>query len=529
MVQSLALENPLLEGLPEERRPEPFAMVIFGAHGDLTKRMLIPSIYALYMQNLLPENFAVLGTSRTELTDEQFRSGMREAVVKFSDVGFEEDAWAKFSNSLFYIAGNAQSTDSYEELKSFLEKLAREHGTLGNNIFYLSTPPSLYSPIIKGLAEVGLAHSVRPNEPAWPRVVVEKPFGHDLSSALQLDQEIHDVLTERQVYRIDHYLGKETVQNIMCFRFANSIFEPIWTREYVDHIQITNAESIGIEGRGSYYEEAGAMRDMIQNHLMQLVALVAMEPPISLDSEATRDERMKVLKALRPFDSNTIDQFAVRGQYAGGFVLGNRVGPYRDENRVSKTSNVETYAALKLYVDNWRWADVPIYVRTGKCMPKRITEIAIHFRRPPHSLFKELGGIGFRGNLDSPNILVMRIQPDQGISLKFATKQPGPTTQIRWLTMDFKYGTAFGDRTPSAYERLIHDCMLGDPSLFARSDFVEASWRLLQPVIDYWQSTAPERSKGASAQAFPNYDSGTWGPRAADELIASTGHHWREP
>ena len=538
MVQSIAIENPLLEGLPEERRPEPFGMVIFGANGDLTRRKLIPSIYALYVHDRLPETFAVLGISRTDLGNEKFRNLMKESTKEFvEDVDFEEETWERFSRHLFYTGGNVKEKDSFDDLKKTLEELDKDQGTQGNHIFYLSTPPSLYSPIVKNLAASGLATKRKASEPAWPRVVVEKPFGHDLASSLKLDDEIHDVLAERQVYRIDHYLGKETVQNIMCFRFANSIFEPLWSRDFIDHVQITNAESIGVEDRGAYYEEAGALRDMIQNHLMQLVALVCMEPPISLDAEATRDERMKVMKALRPLDPETLDDYVVRGQYGSGFVVGNQVAGYREEEDVDKNSNTETFAALKLYLDNWRWADVPIYVRTGKRLPKRITEIAIHFRKPPHRLFTELAGGSLREEMrsESPNVLVMRIQPDQGISLKFATKQPGPTNQIRWLAMDFKYGTAFGDKGPSAYERLLLDCMQGDPSLFARSDFVEASWRLLQPVIDRWAEVAPGkdlahgRGEHIEKTPFPNYAAGSWGPKAADQLIASTGHVWREP
>lgn len=536
MVETLTVENPLLEGLFEEKKPESFSLVIFGAHGDLTKRKLIPSIYALYVQDMLPENFAIVGSSRTKMNDDEFREMMKESVIKYSDnVEFKEDSWKIFAGSLYYRPGNAKQDDYYSFLQDELNTIGEKHGLANRNIFYLSTPPSLYKPIIENLSSSGLVTRRRKNEPAWPRIVVEKPFGHDLKSALELDEVIHEVMNEHQIYRIDHYLGKETVQNIMCFRFANSIFEPLWNNNFVDHVQITNAETLGVEKRGAYYEEAGALKDMMQNHLMQLVALVAMEPPISLSPEATRDERTKVLKAMKSFETETIDQFAVRGQYDKGFVLGCEVERYRDEDKVASDSNTETFAALKLEINNWRWSGVPFYVRTGKRLEKRITEIAVQFKAPPHKLFSSMDNTGLRSimALNSPNVLVMRIQPDQGISLKFATKQPGPTTQLRWLTMDFKYGTAFGDRTPSAYERLILDCMIGDPSLFARSDFVESSWTLLQPLIDHWASTNPESSSKCSNDStikhspFPNYESGSWGPKESNDLIATTGHTWR--
>ncbi|HNH76981.1 MAG TPA: glucose-6-phosphate dehydrogenase, partial [Candidatus Obscuribacter sp.] len=391
-----------------------------------------------------------------------------------------------------------------------------KHGTNGRHVFYLSTSPSLYLPIIKGLGKSGLVVKTRVNEPAYPRVVIEKPFGHDLASSLNLDEQIHEVLREHQIYRIDHYLGKETVQNIMVFRFANAIFEPLWNRNHIDHIQVTNAETLGVEGRGAYYEEAGALRDMMQNHLMQLMALVLMEPPIAMDAESTRDEKNKVLKSLRPLTAATIDENAVRGQYGPGFILGSQVPGYRQEPSVADSSQTATFAALKLSVDNWRWSGVPIYVRTGKRLAKSITEVAVVFKDPPHRLFEnpdKLGQTHIPGN-----VLVMQIQPDEGISLKFATKQPGPNTTVRWLNMDFKYGSAFGTRTPTAYERLILDCLHGDPSLFARSDFVEASWKYIQPIIEHWENNALD---------FPNYAAGSWGPAASDALLAKTGHTWR--
>lgn len=516
--ESSLAKNPLLEGMRLERRASPFAMVILGAHGDLTKRKLIPALYALYLEDLLPKDFAILGSSRTKMTDDEFRGVMKDSVQKYaSDLNFQEDSWGEFAKSLHYLAADVMKAEGFTMLSDRLQELKQEHSTQGNHIFYLSTAPSLYTPIVKGLASSGLATKAKPNQVPWPRIIVEKPFGHDLQSAIALDEEIHEVFREHQVFRIDHYLGKETVQNIMVLRFANGIFEPLWNQKHVDHVQITNAETLGVEGRGSYYEEAGNLRDMVQNHLLQLVSLVGMEPPISLDPEATRDEKAKVLKCLRPIDPSDVEQYAVRGQYGPGHILGQSVPGYREEEGVSDHSNVETFTALKLFIDNWRWAGVPFYIRSGKRLAKSITEIAIHFKSAPHRLFLQ--------SLDSdskpePNVLVIQIQPEEGISLKFATKQPGQTNQLRHLNMDFKYGTAFGVRSATAYERLIHDCLLGDPSLFSRTDQVEVCWQFIRPVLDAWS----DPSKKAN---FPNYAAGSWGPLASDELIASTGHKWR--
>ena len=513
--------NPLTSGLDLEKQVKPLAFTIFGAHGDLNKRKLLPAMYALYLQGLLPRGFVLLGTSRTVMDDEGFRKLMCESLQKFApDLPFEQDAWDRFATCLFYQPADSGSTQGFEAIKSRLEELGQKYNTGGRNVFYLSTPPSLYWPIIEGLSKVGLVEKRKVNEEAWPRVVIEKPFGHDLSSSLELDDHIHDVMREHQVYRIDHYLGKETVQNVMVFRFANSIFEPIWNRNYIEQIQITNAETIGVEGRGAYYEEAGALRDMVQNHLMQLLALVLMEPPIAMDAETTRDEKIKVLRALKPIDLNRIDSVAVRGQYDQGFVAGVEVPAYRAEKSVKPDSNTITFAALKLEVDNWRWAGVPIYLRSGKRMAKSITEVSIHFKPTPNNLFGDIPGLSQAPSNPEGNVLVMQIQPEEGISLKFATKEPGPTTSVRWLNMDFRYGTAFGTRTPTAYERLILDCLQGDPSLYARSDFVEASWRYLQPVIEHWENNSPTK--------FPNYKAGSWGPKESDDMLAERGHYWRK-
>ncbi|MBX9687882.1 MAG: glucose-6-phosphate dehydrogenase, partial [Candidatus Obscuribacterales bacterium] len=404
-----------------------------------------------------------------------------------------------------------------DELAQTLKELDKQHGTEGNKLFYLSTPPSLYNPILDRLAESGLTERRNGKTSPWPRIIVEKPFGRDLASALELDDHLHKVFKEDQVFRIDHYLGKETVQNIMVLRFANGIFEPIWNREHIDHVQITNAETIGVEGRGAYYEEAGNMRDMIQNHMLQLVSLVGMEPPISLDAEATRDEKAKVLRCNRPFDLKKLDEYAVRGQYGPGYIAGQAVPGYREEPNVPADSHRETFTALKLQIDNWRWAGVPFYVRSGKRLAKHVTEIAVHFKKAPHRLFNQ--SFHLAAEMIGPNVLVMKIQPDEGISLKFFTKQPGTSTNLRWLSMDFNYGTAFGQRTPSAYERLIHDCISGDATLFARSDAVQASWDLLTPVVKLWDST-PEAN-------FPNYAAGTWGPPESDALLAPAEDVWR--
>jgi glucose-6-phosphate 1-dehydrogenase len=516
MTQASIALNPLREGLTMERAAEACALIIFGAHGDLAKRKLIPALYALFVQGLLPHNFCILGTSRTQLDNDKYRTMMKDSVQKYApDIEVEEDSWGRFADLLYYMPGDTGKHESFSEMARLLEDLGGKHGTGGNNIFYLSTPPSLYSPIVMQLAAAGLAVK-KPGKAPFPRVVVEKPFGRDLGSARALNAELHEVLEEQQVFRIDHYLGKETVQNIMVLRFANSIFEPLWNRHYVDHVQITNAETLGVEDRATYYEEAGALRDMIQNHMLQLISLVAMEPPISLEADAIRDERAKVIKSIRPFDKDDLESLAIRGQYGSGWVLGQEVPGYRQEKGVSPESRTETFAALKLYVDNWRWADVPFYVRSGKRLAKGITEIAIHFRKAPHKLFSEqlLGGTGG----GSPNVLVMQIQPDEGISLKFATKLPGPTTQLRWLSMDFRYSTAFGVRSPSAYERLLLDCLVGDASLFARSDQVESSWEFLAPVLERWAETKP---------SFPNYAAGSWGPQASHDLMAADGREWR--
>lgn len=516
MSQTPVILNPLQEGLRSERAGEPCAMVILGAHGDLTKRKLLPALYALFIQDLLPPGFCIVGLSRTQMTDEQFRTSMEESMHKYaSDLKFDKQAWDRFASAIYYRSANFGTAGGFDDLSKLLGELQTQHGTRGNHVFYFSTPPSLYHNIVDRIAESGLAERKSGQNAPWPRIIVEKPFGTDLDSALQLDQHIHNAFNESQVFRIDHYLGKETVQNIMVLRFANAIFEPIWNRNHIDHIQITNAETLGVEGRGGYYEESGNMRDMIQNHMLQLVALTAMEPPISMHAEATRDEKAKVMRAMRPIDLNNIEHYVVRGQYTKGWISGAEVPGYREEESVSPTSRTETFTALKLEIDNWRWAGVPFYVRSGKRMDKSLTEIAIEFKRAPLKLFAD--SFGEQGDAFGPNVLVLHIQPDEGISLKFATKHPGTQTRLRWLSMDFKYGTSFGVRSPSAYERLVHDCIMGDSSLFARSDFVESSWKLITPILEKWkEGPAPE-----------SYKAGSDGPPGSEALIAQDNRKWR--
>lgn len=516
MSQSQVVLNPLHEGLRTERAGEPCAMIILGAHGDLTKRKLLPALYALFIQDLLPPGFCIVGLSRTQMSDDQFRDSMEESIHKYaSDLQFDKQAWDRFASAMYYRSCNFGNTGGFDELAALLKDFETQHGTRGNNVFYFSTPPSLYQPIVDRIAESGLAEKKSGANAPWPRIIVEKPFGTDLKTAVELDEHIHRVFNENQVFRIDHYLGKETVQNIMVLRFANAIFEPLWNRNHIDHVQITNAETLGVEGRGGYYEEAGNMRDMIQNHLLQVVALTAMEPPISMDAESSRDEKAKVMRSIRPIDLDNLEQFVVRGQYSKGWINGKEVPGYREEESVSKTSRTETFTAMKLHIDNWRWAGVPFYLRSGKRLGKSLTEVAIEFKRAPLRLFGDSFGEG--GDDFGPNVLVMHIQPDEGISLKFATKQPGPVTRLRWLSMDFKYGTSFGVRSPSAYERLVHDCIMGDSTLFARTDFVQSSWELITPVLERWKETPPPES----------YPAGSWGPAAADELLAADGRKWR--
>ena len=495
---------------------ESCALVIFGASGDLARRKLVPALWSMFQGRVLPEPFAVIGVSRREMTNEQFRTHMRQAIAEFARVQPpSQKVWDRFAQALFYYAGDPADPGLHAGLTDYLRHVETERGTGGNRLFYCATPPSLYPPLVQRLGEAGLN---RPPEGSggWVRVIIEKPFGRDLASARALNQTVASVFAEEQVYRIDHYLGKETVQNVLVFRWANGIFEPLWNRNHVDHVQITVGEAIGVEGRGSYYEEAGALRDMIQNHILQLLCLVAMEPPVTFDADPVRDEKAKVMRAIRPIALSEVEQVAVRGQYGPGFVDGRRVAGYREERGVSAQSIAETYAALRLEVDNWRWAGVPFFLRTGKRLAKRASEIAVQFKRTPHLVFRRNPEIPAE-----PNLLVLRIQPDEGMSLSFGAKLPGSELRIKAVEMDFDYGRAFGGEPPEAYERLLLDAMKGDATLYARADWVDMAWELLGPVLSAWASGDPSK--------FPNYEAGTWGPAEADTLTERSGLRWRRP
>ena len=509
-------QNYLHQSLGQAKTPHGCIVTIFGASGDLTKRKLIPALYNLALEKKLPERFAVIGYARSEMTHEQFREKMREAVQEFSRTGLKDPAvWELFAATLYYVRGGYDDADGYKSLKEFIDGFDRSSRVPPARVFYLATPPDLYGPVIERIAAVGLAPRELDGE-GRTRVVIEKPFGTDLQSARELNRRVHEVLDESQVYRIDHYLGKETVQNIMVFRFANAVFEPIWNRRYVDHVQITAAESVGVENRGGYYEAAGVVRDMFQNHLLQLLCLTAMEPPVGFTADAVRDEKGKLLKSVRPIAPEEVASAAVRGQYGPAQIGGQQVVGYRQESGVDKNSATVTYAAVKFYIDNWRWEGVPFYLRSGKRLAKRITEVAIQFKRPPLLLFKSHA-------LDNvnPNVLVMRIQPDEGVSLTFEVKPPGSNMIVSPLSLDFNYEEAFGSGSPEAYETLLEDCIEGDSTLFTRHDWVEAAWALTDPIIQVWNLSKPRN--------FPNYAAGSWGPPEADEFIQRDGRRWRRP
>jgi glucose-6-phosphate 1-dehydrogenase len=510
-IEKIGTKNmPLLFGNKQIRANEPCILIIFGATGDLTSRKIIPALYNLYCEKLLPTPFACLGFARRDKTDEDFRLDMKTALTNFSRRNsLSRCCWENFKNLLHYHKGEFHEDSNYQTLKQRLDAIDATLGTRGNRIYYLATPPSFFPLICKKLYQADLIYDANTVKDKWSRIVIEKPFGRDLKSAFQLQADLLLYLSEDQIYRIDHYLGKETVQNILTFRFTNFLFESLWNNRHIDHIQITVAEDMGIGSRGKFWEEAGLLRDIIQNHMMQLVSLIAMEPPVHLSSSAIHDEKVKVLQAILPLNPKEV----IRGQYINGFISGENVVGYREEKDVSPTSSIETYVALKININNWRWAGVPFYLRSGKRLPKRTTEIAIIFKDPPQALFST------KEQKDAPNTLTIRIQPDEGACLKINCKVPGPSSSIQAVKMDFKYDTFFEGTHPEAYERLLCDSMLGDSTLFIREDEVFQSWKLLTPVLDNWAQTNLEK--------IPTYPAGSQGPQEADYMIQQTGHKWR--
>ena len=506
-----AFDNPLHDGLRLEPTPGPTTLVIFGASGDLTKRKLLPAVYRLSKRGLLPAQFAVIGVARTPISDEAFRTQFRESLEEFAGGDAAWDGVAQsLASRMFYVAGEMDDPGLYRQVVARLEEIDGAEGVL----FYLAIPPTVYATVIEKLGDAGLSQAP---QRGWRRVIVEKPFGTDLATARELNHVAHRHFAEDQVYRIDHYLGKETVQNLLVFRFGNGMFEPVWNRRYIDHVQITAAETVGVEHRASYYEGSGALRDMVQNHLMQVLTLVAMEPPIAFTAESVRDRKMDALLAVQPLVSDaphSVDENVVRAQYRQGWVNGQEVAGYLTERGVDPASTTETFVAMRLSLDNWRWAGVPFYIRTGKRLPKRTTEIAIQFRRPPLEIFRRATRTSV-----SPDLLIVNVQPDEGISLRFEAKLPGSRMQIAPVMMNFRYGTTFGGEVPEAYETLLLDAMLGDPTLFARHDFVESSWALMTPVLDAW------RAQGTTM--LPTYEAGEWGPVEADTLTKGDHRRWR--
>ena len=495
-------QNPLLEGLRLRRSPDPCALVVFGATGDLTRRKIFPALYALAARRLLPEQFGVVGVARTEQTTEAWIQEMKRAVEEHGRDELEDEIWDELAEGLRYVATDFADDGGEDRVAEVLRELDESRGTGGNRLYYLAVPPAAFETIVHELGE-------RRGTDGWIRLIVEKPFGHDRDSARRLNEILKRHYAEEEIFRIDHYLGKETVQNMLALRFANGIFEPIWNRQFIDHVQITVAESIGIEGRAAFYEEAGVIRDVFQNHLLQLVALTAMEPPIDFTADSVRNEKVKVLRSLHTPGPKSI----VRGQYGRGVVEGEEVPGYREEPGVDSGSTTDTYVAAKLYVDNWRWADTPFYVRAGKRLPRRETTIAIQFQRAPHPPFAEIAGEGLR-----PNVLLIHVQPDEGVSLAIGAKVPGAGMTIRTVHMDFLYGGAFRTSLPEAYERLILDAMLGDATLFTRADEVDEQWALVDAIVASWKRDRP---------SFPNYPAGTWGPSGADDLLHRDGRSWR--
>jgi len=489
---------------------EPCTVVLFGASGDLAKRKVIPAMYDLATHNSLGSHYAIIGFARTQMSDDTFRAAAGEAAKTISEVGpIDPQKWQDFSKNLYYHSGDYKDPRAYEELAKKLKKMEGE--SCGNRLFYLSTPPEVYQDIIEQLGKAGLAQPS--SDKFWSRIIIEKPFGRDLASARVLNQIVLKVFEEKQIYRIDHYLGKDTVQNLLVLRFGNGIFEPLWNRNYVDHIQITAAETLGVERRGGFYETTGALRDMIQSHVLQLTSLVAVEPPASFDATAVRNEKLKVLQSIRPFNLEMVAQSVVRGQYAAGHLDGKPAPGYREEQGVNPNSKTETFVAAKLLIDNWRWAGVPFYLRTGKRLAKRTTEIVIEFRRAPHMVFRD--------KEIEPNRLVLNIQPDEGVSVSFVAKRPGTEMSIGNVNMNFSYREGFGGGTRSAYSTLVNDCVRGDATLFDRGDNVEAAWALVDPILEVWSA--------AKSATVPQYPSGSWGPRESEVLLERDGRKWHNP
>ncbi len=504
-------EMPAVSAPPIGRPGDPCVMVIFGVAGDLTRRKLIPALYNLAKAQLLSREFAVVGIARTPMSTDDFRKKISEDIKQFAGTQVDPDLWEWFVRRMHYLPGDFKDKKIYQQLKDTLQKVDKDHSTHGNYFFYLATAPEFFGTIIESLGEVDLLGQ---DNQRWRRIIIEKPFGHDLESARALNKQLLRVAEEKQIYRIDHYLGKETVQNILAFRFANGIFEPVWNRRYIDHVEISVAETVGVEKRGSYYDTAGALRDMVPNHMMQLISLTSMEPPISFQADAVRDEQAKILHAIQPMSAEEVLRRTVRGQYGECIVDGQRVPAYREEEGVPPDSRTETFVAIKLLIDNWRWADVPFYLRTGKRLAARSTQVMIQFRRAPFVLFRDTPVENLM-----PNQLVLHIQPEEGISLRFAAKVPGPVMRLGPVDMNFAYADYFGQQPNTGYERLLHDCMIGDPTLFQRADMVEAGWCVVSPILDVWKALPPRN--------FPNYAAGTWGPKEADDLLERDGRRWR--